>query len=182
MKKLFVFLLVLLFYCAPSFSQINITTNLGYKAILKEWANYYKAGSGYGVSGGIEYYLLSSDIAASSELSYMKFTGLQGRPFGGPIPDIDVLTFAGGIKYFYKSGGSANYPYFGAKLGLISSKVQDTGTSFESSFMWALQVGIRLQIPQSGTAIDANTQFNKSSNNGKRIAFFGFNFGLAFAL
>ena len=184
MKKLFVFLVVLFFYSDSSFSQVNITTNLGYKPIFKEFASFYRTGSGFGGSGGIEYYLLSSNIAASAELSYIKFSGLQSSSVGGPVPDIDVLTFTGGIKEFFKSNTSRMYPYWGVKVGLISSKIQDTGTSYESSFMWALQVGFRFQLTQSGTgtAFDGNIQYNRSSNNGKRISFFGLNFGIAFPL
>ena len=178
MKKLIIFLLSLFIYTASSFSQINITTNLGYKKTTGEFTNHYK--SGFGVSGGMEYYLQRADLAVSAEVGYNTFTTLI-NPFG-LSPDMDILTFTGGIKYFIRSNGSKIYPYFGAKLGLMSSKLDDAGASSESSFVWAPQAGLRFQIAQGGTAIDANIQYNSSSKNGSTISFLGFNVGMAFAL
>ena len=178
MKKLSVFLLVLFFYSASAFSQINLTTNFSYNKTTGEFTNNYK--TGVGVSGGIEFYLQNSDIALSTELGYIKFTTLYN--LFGFSPDMDIITFTGGIKYFVRSNDSKIYPYFGAKLGLMSSKVQDFDNSYKLSFIWAPEAGLRFQIAQSGTAIDANIQYNNSSKKGAIISFIGFNVGLAFAL
>ena len=89
MKKLFVLLLVLFFYSATAFSQINITTNFSYNKTVGDFTNSYK--TGVGVSGGVEFYLPNSDIAVSAELGYIKFTTLIN--LFNLSPDMDIITF-----------------------------------------------------------------------------------------
>jgi hypothetical protein len=178
MKKAIILLVILFLFSVSSFSQVKITTNVGYQKTTGDFTNSYKAG--LGVSGGIEYYLQDSNVAISTEVGYNKFTTLIN--LFGLSPDMDILTFTGGVRDFIKSEGSKIYPYFGAKLGLMSSKIADTGNSSVSSFIWALQAELRFQIAQGGTSIDFNIQYNNSSRNSETISFLGINAGLAFAI
>lgn len=187
MKKTILLLVFAFLFTASSFAQIKINLMGGAQLPTGDFKTLYKMG--FGGTAGVEFAMKGSDIAIFGAFGYNSFsvsddfkaliTAMSGNPDDYKMT---VMTFGGGVRYFFVMKGSKFLPYIGAQAGLMSFKISASGSSSESAFMWAPQAGFRVEMSPNGTALDVQVSYNSASKNGATTSFIGINGGVAIGL
>ncbi|MFD0764571.1 hypothetical protein ACFQZI_06880 [Mucilaginibacter lutimaris] len=118
---------------------------------------------------------VAANLYITANAGYNNFFGKNN------LTDISLIPVKGGIKYF-----PLEILYVQAEAGAaFATNKPDVGFERTAAFIYAPQVGVRLQLGQSNSYIDAGVRYEGSSRftsaaEGSKVNFFGLR--LAYAL